>query len=481
MTTGGDPAALTQLAHPGPGQAFTLVHTARALERAGDRHRSRTPASRIHTGPAVTGLRMLADRIHALDAWVRDVAAALRAADSGSFHLHLLSLGVHHPAADRSVGGSRRRRLVPSLSAAQLEELAALPGLPSTWRDPVHRARLQRWLAELDERISDVPDDDVGLLARWADTWFLDPLTPVVDLHQPRTDTVARLRAEADGARRLLARHDLTVWSFDAGDPPTIRVALGDPGTATHLAVLLPGTASGIHAARRGLADATALHRRAVRIAGPGTRVATVLDLYAAPGDLGRAADASPAAVAGAATATFLADLPTRPRTTLVGHSYGALTAARASDEHPVDDLVLLGAPGVGVASRADLSGASGVWAARAGGDPIGLVADLDELLAALPDRWRPGTGPLADPLVAHGPDPVDPEFGARILPTAARGPGIAAPAARGHLDYLRPGTVALDNVARVVVGLPLGAAPAVAVRRGQPPRRDRRGSAGAG
>ena len=479
-TVGADPAELDRLAAGGPGQAFGLVNAAAWLERTGTRYQDRSPSSHVDVRGAVARLRALADRVVDLDEWVRDVAAALRTADRGGLDLRLLSLGHGHPAV--RTGAPPSRTDAWCWSSADLAALAAVPRLPPTWRDPVHRMRVRRWLAKLDERVAAVPADDHGWFARLVDDALVDRLSPAADLHRTREEQVTRLRAEAAGAKRLLFHPDLTVLSFSDGARPTIRVAFGDPTTATHLAVLLPGTGTGLHAVRTGLEDAAALHRHATLAAPDGRTLATVLDLHAAPADLGRAADPRPSRAAGAATAAFLADLGAArpdgpPRTTLVGHSYGALVAARASDDHAVDDLVLLGAPGTGVEHRDDLGGATRVWAARASGDPIGIVADLDELVGLLPERWRPSTGPLTDPLVAHGPDPADPDFGARRLATAATGAGFSTIAARGHLDYLTPGTTSLDNVARVVTGVRQPGP----VRRARPPRRGRRGSAAGG
>lgn len=488
MTIGADPAALERLAAAGPGQAFTLTVAARALERAGGWHRHRSPASHVHTAPAVAELRRVAQRVLALDAWVGDVATALRAADRAPLHLGLLSLGTDHPTAHAAASTATPPlpAVVRLLSDPDLDALAAVPSLPTPWRDRIHRERVRRWLAGLEQRLTAVPEDREGWLAGLVDTWLVDRVSAVVDLHRTREEEVDRHRAAAAGARRLLARPDLRVLSFTAGHPPTMRVALGDPDRATHLAVLVPGTGTGLHALTTSLEDVTALHGHATLAAADGTTVATVLDLHAAPADLGRAVDPAPSRLAGAATAAFLDDLASPARTTVVGHSYGAIVAARASDGHPIDDLVLLGAPGVGVDHRDQLPGATRVWAARARGDPIRFVADADELLRALPARWRPDTGPLAEPLVAHGPDPVDPEFGARRLPTAATGPGIATVAAHGHLDYLTPGTTSLANVAAVVVagrlpGPRTGRRPPQPVSGGRPPMRDRRASAAGG
>jgi hypothetical protein len=305
-----------------------------------------------------------------------------------------------------------------------------------------------------------VPDDGgrspLDRLATWVDDHLVDRLSTVVDLHRSHEERTEQLRAEVQGARRLLAHTGMTFSSFDPAGP-SLRVTLGDLDGAATVAVLLPGTGTGLHAVDEPLADATALHDSTAD-------AAVVLDLYPAPPDLGRAADPSHGRAAGDATAAFLATLPTTGRrTTLVGHSYGAFTAALAAiaaRPGTVDALVLLGAPGAGVATAADLP-VREVWADRAPGDPIAAVADLDEHVRRLPPQWVPG--PLADPLAALGPDPTDPEFGARRLADLAADGEVH----RGHLDYLTPGSATLARVAAVVTA--------------PPPTRDRPGSAAGG
>lgn len=94
-------------------------------------------------------------------------------------------------------------------------------------------------------------------------------------------------------------------------------------------------------------------------------------------------------------------------RVVVVGHSYGAVVAARgAAEGMDVDDLVLLGSPGLGVdrIGAVRLRPGGSVWAAAAPGDLVSLVA-------------RAG--------LVHGPDPVPL---ARRLPTSTYGHG-------GYLD----------------------------------------------
>ncbi len=108
-------------------------------------------------------------------------------------------------------------------------------------------------------------------------------------------------------------------------------------------------------------------------------------------------------------------------RVVLVGHSYGAVVGARASALGAApDELVLLGAPGLGVGSlRAlELGDGADLWAATARRDPIGWVA-------------RAG--------LVHGPDPVPL---ARRLPTSRA----------GHSSYLED-PVLLAALAELSVG----------------------------
>lgn len=110
-------------------------------------------------------------------------------------------------------------------------------------------------------------------------------------------------------------------------------------------------------------------------------------------------------------------------RVVVVGHSYGALVAAQASARGMrADELVVLGAPGLGVADRSSLLLAPGaeLWAAAARTDVIGLLARLG---------------------VVHGRDPT-----VVASPLPAAGPG--------HGSYLQdPGL--LEALADLAVAVP--------------------------
>ena len=111
-------------------------------------------------------------------------------------------------------------------------------------------------------------------------------------------------------------------------------------------------------------------------------------------------------------------------RVVVVGHSYGGLVAARASAAGMrADEVVLLGAPGLGVPDRASLRLAAGaeLWAASARGDAVSLLA-------------RTGVGPRPRS-APRRPPPAHLDARPRRLPgrpgaaPGVGGPGAARPA----------------------------------------------------
>ncbi|WP_028812121.1 alpha/beta hydrolase [Streptomyces flavidovirens] len=230
----------------------------------------------------------------------------------------------------------------------------------------------------------------------------------------------AALRAMADPARHFL--------SFDGRDGGRTAEVFGDLSRAGRIAVLVPGSDTSLDRYGRLRAGAAALQRelggRSAVIAWLGYRTpATVSPQVLTPG---RADDAAPA------LRRFMAELaaakPTA-RTSLLCHSYGSVVCGRAARGLEVADIVLYGSPGTGAGTAAGLRSRATVWAGRGAGD---WIADVPHARLQLPSTT-----------VGLGPDPLSPEFGARIF---AAGDG-------GHSDYLKPGSASLENIARIVSG----------------------------
>lgn len=311
--------------------------------------------------------------------------------------------------------------------------VGGLDGLPAAVRDRANRRVLAT--AQEQARVDEVTARD--RLARSRDP--VEVARAGVALHEVRT-RLARLGAVAAAVDRPgRALLDLEV-DRDPADGQGVRaaVARGDVDTAGHVGVFTPGFTAGVDElpARLDELDALAV------AAGPDT-AAVAWYGYDAPQTaevaephrsvLGR----EPAVEGGRRLASFLDGLgAARPEgadahVTAIGHSYGSVVTAAAvapGGAGGVDDVVLLGSPGVGT-SPAGPPGRT--WVVEAAGDAVADTAWFG------PDPNRtPGVTGLSAREVAL-PD-------GRVLTES-----------RGHHAYLTPGTTSAANVAAVVGGRP--------------------------
>ena len=226
-----------------------------------------------------------------------------------------------------------------------------------------------------------------------------------------------RLQRHADEQRRasLAPVHTSTVRSVPAAAGSDARW-VGRTGThdADLVVVLVPGVGTDVGDRGELQRDARRLHtelavlaersRRPVGAVRGAHEVAVVSWLGYDPPDHLLAGLARSPAVAGASqlsadVAAWRAD--GARRVVVVGHSYGALVASRAAASGMgVDELVLLGAPGLGVdhVDRLALDDGAELWVAAAERDPISWLARVG---------------------LVHGPDPAG---AGRSLPTSLSG-----------------------------------------------------------
>ncbi|MFE4360161.1 alpha/beta hydrolase [Kitasatospora sp. NPDC056800] len=258
-------------------------------------------------------------------------------------------------------------------------------------------------------------------LARAADP----ALTP--QDHEAARTRAERYRALLDGGRRILA--------FDPRGRGQVAEVYGDLATARRTAVIVPGSDTDLlrfdragdpygtpAGMARALLDATGGRTAVIAWAGYTTPLGLGLD--AATEDLARA---------GAPRLTRLLDglaATTRPQDppTVFCHSYGSVVCGLARPTPAqASGVVVLGSPGMGVGSAADLDPGVPLWAtARNDSDWIGDVPKVRLF----------GLG--------HGADPTAPGFGARPLPAAG---------SHGHTGYFAPGTASLAAYAAVALG----------------------------
>ncbi|GGQ74307.1 hypothetical protein GCM10010280_20970 [Streptomyces pilosus] len=216
---------------------------------------------------------------------------------------------------------------------------------------------------------------------------------------------------------------------FDGRGDGQVTEVFGDLARAGRVAVLVPGSDTGLDTYGRFRAAALALHER---LGGRGAVVAWLG--YETPGTFSTAVATTGRAEEAAPRLRRLVDAVReatgrRARVSLLCHSYGSVVCAEAAPGLDVADIALLGSPGTGAGTAAGLRTRARVWAARGGEDWVGNVPHLSVGLL--------GT------TVGFGTDPVSPAFGARVFEA---GDG-------GHGDYFAPGSVSLANLTRIVLG----------------------------
>ncbi|TCO62223.1 alpha/beta hydrolase [Actinocrispum wychmicini] len=229
-------------------------------------------------------------------------------------------------------------------------------------------------------------------------------------------------------ALRAMAEPDRSFLTFDGRDGGRTVEVFGDLAQAERIAVLVPGSDTDLD--RYGRLESAA----AALVGQLGDKSAVIAWLgYATPSTIslgvlttGRADEAT------GGLRRFVEELrAVKPaaRTSLVCHSYGTVVCARAAADMAVSDIVLLGSPGTGYDTVAELHTPATVWAGRGATDWIANVPHF---------RLR-----FMVTTIGFGPDPLSPGFGARVFDA---GTG-------GHSDYLKPGSSSLAGIARIISG----------------------------
>ncbi|WP_433800928.1 alpha/beta hydrolase [Actinomycetospora sp. CA-084318] len=285
------------------------------------------------------------------------------------------------------------------LVAERPELVGGLDGVPATARDRANRARLAAARQATEGELAD--------LSRARET---------VSGPGELQDLETRLAAVRARLGRILAvdtaAGDHTLLALDP-ESGRAAIGIGDIDAARHVGVFVPGFTARAE-------DLPARTAELAALTAPGVAAVAWYD-YAAPQwpevlDPARSVlGTGAAAAASTRLASFLDGVAPGAHVTAVGHSYGSLVVAQAAaTSRAVDDVVLLGSPGVTPLPRRP------TWVGEARLDP---VADAG---------W-------------FGPDP---NGLAGVHPLATTG-------ATGHGAYLRPGGTSAANVAAVVGGRP--------------------------
>ncbi|MFX4291084.1 alpha/beta hydrolase [Streptomyces bohaiensis] len=349
--------------------------------------------------------------------------------------------------------------------------IGALDGIPVVDRDRANRIVFDRWwerdrpdLALREHRAAE-PEKyrefrHYSGIARYeTDAWKewnerrkeLKALVQVRD----RLDETGGYTPPANESDRLPPSYLL---HFDPSGRGRIAIATGNPDTADHTAVLVPGTGAELRNVGGDMKRTEDLWRASNRMSPSHEQVSTITWIgYETPPEIMFDATKQEYADDGApllnsfldgldATRTATGDR----NTTVIAHSYGSTTTGTATQqrEHPIsaDSIIAVGSPGMTVGSAAELGiGADNVYAMQA---PFhrDQVAEggrwfHGETNSGWKTRW--GFAPYYDvDLVPNVPS--DEDFGARRL----------ANDSVDHSGYWA-GELNLDNQAAVIIGRP--------------------------
>ncbi|MFD3487565.1 alpha/beta hydrolase [Streptomyces sp. NPDC058665] len=342
--------------------------------------------------------------------------------------------------------------LSPEEQAAWLstrpDTVGALDGLPATVRDEANRVVLEEKRGQLQMELDSMPKPPAN---EW--TWITAGMYPSkvhtdewMAWHNKYGDRYEQLNKSLKGIGSIQDRFDRTgerglpeayLLGFSPEGNGRAIVANGNPDTADHQAVYVPGTTSNLG----GIGGDIGRMENVWRVADGANNgsVSTITWLgYDAPQDIVKDSPFSHYADDGAPAYNRFIDgldasrtAESDPHRTAIGHSYGTtlIGSAARQGELNVDDVIFAGSPGVQVSNADQMDVPKGhVWNQEAKGDVV-------------PDVGRFGHG---------GTDwdgafttPSDERFGANQLQTDTE----------GHSDYWKEETDSLLNQGLVVAG----------------------------
>jgi Alpha/beta hydrolase len=325
-----------------------------------------------------------------------------------------------------------------------------LDGVPATDRNTANRLRLQRDAADLQQRAEEIRRQITDL------DWSGDPPLDVMSREQQLLEDQAEVNAE----RRRLGKVEATLaglgdkgflLGYDpAGDGKAV-VAVGNPDTAAHTAVWVPGLNTELDDIKGNTSRVEHIQEAADLLTPETNDVAAVMWLgYDAPETDLSVLTHGRSEQGGKALDSFVDGLNVthdggQQHVTAIGHSYGSTVVAEAAlrgNGLAVDEIVVAGSPGMHTDHAADLNiDPRHVWSGSAPGDPVsdpyghhGKYVGYVPIAGGWLNSAEDGI---------HGISPHQPEFGANRFHVDAT----------GHSDYWKEGSESLTNQAYVVVG----------------------------
>ena len=266
--------------------------------------------------------------------------------------------------------------------------VGGLDGIPSDTRDDVNRDLLEDELTSTNARIEEIQERMDEMFADGSHA-SSDGAIELLALQ----NELSELQERSDNAQSLQAALDdrgdnLYLLGFDTSKDGQTAVSVGNPDTAAHTAVYVPGTTSDLEGVGGLIHDAEVMQGDAARVSSDGQTAVVMWLEYDAPDNAVPFAQDGPippeawstdqALDARSDLDSFLDGLSAthngEPHTTLMGHSYGSATIGATSAEYEIaaDQVIDFASPGLTVDSAAELGvGADNVWSTRADGDVI--------------------------------------------------------------------------------------------------------------
>jgi len=408
-----------------------------------------------------------AERIAAIKARLRVLEAGVRAAHldidrvagvvmpAGSETATALQLGLDGLIGDAEALDAELTRALGQSAAAPVPRTPAGPAVPGGDRPP---AEVKRWWDS-----QSAVQREALLATRAAELGNLDGI-PVADRDRANRAVLAGDHGTAaDAVREALELNGLRTGAGVLlllyqpkafGGQGRAAIAVGNPDTAAHTAVLVPGTAHNVTSGWLGEMSVSNVFNEMTVAAEPAEPVSVVAWMgYDAPDSLldPRVALPGLARTGGALLAGDLRALAVTAQrdshTTVVGHSYGSTTVANAAAgfQMPADDVVLVGCPGTDLAGTAadfGLPRGGRVYVGSASGDPVTYLAGI-----------RGGSAGI-DPVgvqIGLGADPAADGFGSTRF--KAEMPGIGRQPWADHTGYFDPGSESLYSIVGIAAG----------------------------
>lgn len=302
------------------------------------------------------------------------------------------------------------------------DRLGALDGLPAADRDAANRLALRDYIGD---NVNDGRDQGNSQ-------------------HDRALYLLGRLEESAPGVPPMY------LLGLEPGGDGQAVVALGDPDTSAHTAVVVPGVGTELDEYHKELRRAQAIHDEAGELK-PGTSVSVIAWLgYDTPGGGGSGTDVATAPFGGKsedgarALDGFVDGLRashdgSSSHVTVVGHSYGSTVvgeAAGTGDGIAADDIIAAGSPGMRVDDAGELN---------TRGEHTWATAAADDNFVARPENsssWL-GIGGAEAVKLIHGPAPHDADFGGQVLYADSH----------GHSGYWDSGRNILKAQAAVITG----------------------------